>query len=263
MGESVNNIESFHGCGDKELLNKYLDTIVKRDDLMLKKQIYLDAKHICMSYDLMKTELTLKVNVKKLKIEKNMIKSSIKLGRRLNREIMNNLINRETITLNNHILGIDDLVNTAKEYIKDYEKDENYKKEISRLYKKMIFRISPTFNHLDSNKEKLWQKTELAYIYNNLNLLKVLSNLLNEDHIPTKIYSTEELVENIHKLNEEIKSMEIIYPFNIENNIDDKIYIESYRNEIKERIEDVKEEEKNLEMQVNLLRKEINTLNLM
>ena len=40
-------------------------------------------------------------------------------------------------------------------------------------------------------------------------------------------------------------------------------YIESYRNEIKERIEDVKEEEKNLEMQVNLLRKEINTLNLM
>ena len=57
--------------------------------------------------------------------------------------------------------------------------------------------------------------------------------------------------------------MEIIYPFNIENNIDDKICIESYRNEIKERTEDVKEEEKNLEMQVNLLRKEINTLNLM
>ncbi|MBC5996576.1 hypothetical protein EAI30_05680 [Romboutsia ilealis] len=261
MGESANNIDSFKGCEDKELLNEYLDTIVKRDDLMLKKQIYLDAKHICMSYDLMKIELMSKINVKKLKIENNMIKSSIKLDRRLNEEILNNLIRRETVTLKNQIMAIDDLLKTAKEYIIDYEKDENYKNEIRKLYKKMILRISPTFNHLDSNKQKLWEKTELAYIYNNLNLLKVLSNLLNEEHIPTKKYSREELVENIHQLNEEIKSMENLYPFNIDCNIDDKIYIESYRCEIKERIQEIKEEEKYLYREVDLLKKKINSLN--
>lgn len=262
MCESLNNVENLNEYRYKKLLNKYLDTIVKRDDFMLKKQIYLDAKHICISYDLMKTELLLKVNIKKLSIEENMLKSSIKLNRKLNKEAMDNLINKETLKLNNNILGIDNLLNASKEYIKDYEKDEEYKKEISRLYKKMIFRISPTFNHLDSNKEKLWRKTELAYIYNNLDILKVLSNLLNEDHTPTKIYSIEELVENTKQLNEEIKSMKTIYPFNVENNIDDKDYIKSYRDEIKERIEKAKEEEENLYIKVNMLKNEINKLNL-
>ena len=262
MDKSLNNVESLEEYRYKKILNKYLDTIVKRDDFMLKKQIYLDAKHICISYDLMKEELLLKVNIKKLNIEENMLKSSISLNKKPNKEAINNLINKETLKLNNNILDIDNLLKASKEYIKDYEKSEEYKKEISRLYKKMIFRISPTFNNLDVNKEKLWRKTELAYIYNNLDILKVLSNLLNENHTPTKTYTIEELIENTNKLNEEIQSMKNIYPFNVENKIDNKDYIKSYRDEIKERIENLKEEQENLYTKVNLLKNEIKKLNL-
>ena len=55
--------------------------------------------------------------------------------------------------------------------------------------------------------------------------------------------------------------MENLYPFNIDCNIDDKIYIESYRCEIKERIQEIKEEEKYLYREVDLLKKKINSLN--
>ena len=262
MDKSLNNVESLEEYRYKKILNKYLDTIVKRDDFMLKKQIYLDAKHICISCDLMKEELLLKVNIKKLSIEENMLKSSINLNKKPNKEAIKNLINKETLKLNNNILDIDDLLKASKEYIKDYEKSEEYKNEISRLYKKMIFRISPTFNNLDTNKEKLLRKTELAYIYNNLDILKVLSNLLNENHTPTKTYTIEELIENTNKLNEEIQSMKKIYPFNVENKIDNKDYIKSYRDEIKERIENLKEEQESLYTRVNLLKNEIKKLNL-
>lgn len=257
MSESVENTDDFQCCEYNELLQQYIDIIEIRDSLILKKQIYLDAKHIYMSYGLMKEEIGLRIDIKKLKIEKNMFKSSVKLKKILNKDAMNRLINRDINPLREQIIGIDNLVNTAIEYIKSYENDDSYKNELSNLYKKMIVRISPTFNHMDLNKEKIWKKTELAYIYNDLNKLKIISNLLTNNRIATKTYSMEELHKNVSELNNEIQSIKEIFPFNIEVDVDEAYYIKSYRGEIEERILELKENKAILLTEVNILKNKI------
>ncbi|WP_122640392.1 hypothetical protein [Romboutsia sp. Marseille-P6047] len=172
MNESIKNIEGINNKEYKELIKEYVDIIERRDNLMLKKQMYLDAKHIIASYDLMKEELSIKMRIKKLNIERNMIKSSIKLQKPLDKEKIDYLINKEIAPLEEYLEGIDNLADDAKYCIYRYEEYNNYNHEVSDLYKKLILRISPVFNYMNSNKEKLWRKIELSYIYNDLNKIK-------------------------------------------------------------------------------------------
>ena len=62
MSESVENISIYSENDYNRLIKEYIDVIEKRDNLMIKKQTYLDAKHICMSYDLMINEIKLRIN---------------------------------------------------------------------------------------------------------------------------------------------------------------------------------------------------------
>ena len=137
-------------------------------------------------------------------------------------------------------------------YIISYEKNFYCKTEFSNLYKKMLVRISPIFNKMNKNKERLWEKTELAYIYNDIGKLKMISNVLLDNYKPTKVYTSEELINEINELKKEIKSMEDIFPFNID--IDDEIYIKTYRKEIEDRLYILNKEENKLLKEVDVLR---------
>ncbi len=257
MNESIKNIEWINDKKYKNLIKEYVDVIEQRDNFMLKKQMYLDAKHIIVSYDLMKEELSTKMSIKKLNIEKNMIKSSIKLQKPLDKEKIGYLINKEIEPLEEYLKCIDDLAHDAKYCIYRYEEYNAYNNEVSNLYKKLIIRISPIFNYMNSNKEKLWRKIELSYIYNDLNKLKIISNIVEENHKINKIYTKEELCNNINDLNNEINSMKEIYPFNVEEYINDRSYINQYRNEIIDRIIELKEDERMLKIEVNILKSKI------
>ena len=252
MSDSVKNIHDFYKYNYNELLKEYIDTIEERDFLMLKKQIYLDAKHICMSFDLMIKEIELKIRIKKLNIEKSIVKSTLKSKLIFDEENMNNIINKNISPLIKQILAINNLAEEARTYIISYEKNSYCKTEFSNLYKKMLVRISPIFNKMDKNKERLWEKTELAYIYNDIGKLKMISNVLLDNYKPTKVYTSEELINEINELKKEIKSMEDIFPFNID--IDDEIYIKTYRKEIEDRLYILNKEENKLLKEVDVLR---------
>jgi len=49
MSDSIKDISTCSEYHYNELIKEYIDMIEKRDNLLLKKQTYLDAKHICMS----------------------------------------------------------------------------------------------------------------------------------------------------------------------------------------------------------------------
>lgn len=255
MVESVGNINHINNENYDELMNKYIEKIEKRDNLLLKKQIYLDAKHINMSHDLMKKEINLKIEIKKLRIEKNLILSSFKLKKKLNHMAMEEIIKRETDILVDQIKGIDDLLVEANKYICSCDKESEYEEELSKLYKKMIIRISPIFNKMNKNKEKLWEKTELAYIYNDLNKLKMISTLTNDNNKYKIVYTEEELYSNIQVLEKEIRNMKMIFPFNIEDKIDKEEYKVNYRREFEERIEALEREQISLNEEMKFLRK--------
>lgn len=254
MSESIKNINTHCEYDYNQLVKEYIDIIEKRDNLMLKKQIYLDAKHICMSYDLMIDEMKLKIKIKKLNIEKNMIKSSIQSNKRLNKEAISEIIKREITPLENQITIMNELLNDAREYIINYEKNKDLRKEISSIYKKMIFNLSPTFNEMTKNKKKLWTKTEMAYIYNDINKLKIIDNLIEDKNKAHKIYNYEEIKSEISKFQNEINNMKELFPLNIENDIDTLEYKAMYRSEIENRISKLSKEEIVLEDEVNILK---------
>lgn len=241
MNECIDNNEY------KRLLMEYIDIIEKRDNFIIKRQVYLDAKHILMSYDLMKKELSLKANIKKLNIESKVIKSNVKT------DTYNYLLKKEVNPLLEQIIEIDNLVNKANEYLICYENNKNHISKVSNLYKKLIVRISPTFNKMSPYKESLWQKTEIAYMYNDLNKLNIISNILDDNHKISKNYTIAEIYKNIDELNTEIDCMKNIFPFNIESNIDDHSYIDNYRNDFKERINYLIEEKNQLELSIKQL----------
>lgn len=257
MSESVENISIYSENDYNRLIKEYIDVIEKRDNLMLKKQTYLDAKHICMSYDLMINEIKLRIKVKKLKIEKNMIKSSLKSNKKLNKQAMNEIINRETITLENQINTMKELLNNAKECIGNYEKNKDLMDEISTIYKKMILKLSPTFNEPTKNKQNLWKKSEIAYIYNDINKLRIIDNLIEDKSKSYKTYDYEEIKNEIKRLKYEINNIKELFPLSIENEIDTLEYINNYRSEIKSRIYNLIEEEIVLSEEINILKSKV------
>jgi len=260
MSDSIKDISTCSEYHYNELIKEYIDMIEKRDNLLLKKQTYLDAKHICMSYDLMIDEMKLKIKIKKLKIEKNMIKSSIQSNKKLNKEAINDIIKREITPLENQIIVMKELLNDAREYVISYEKNKDLRNEISSIYKKMIYNLSPTFNEMTKNKQKLWTKTEIAYIYNDINKLKMIDNLIEDKNRVHKIYNYEEIKSEISKFQSEINNMKELFPLNIEKDIDTLEYKVMYRSEIENRISFLNKEENVLEDEVDILKNKIRKL---
>lgn len=222
------------------LLDVYVDLIEKREEIIFKKQPYLESKYLFHFSDLMKEEIKRSINIKTLKRKIDLHSSNI--TRKESLELI------EVDVIFEQIINLDEMVKLSKKYLEINNTTESEKEEIKFLFKELTKILHPDFCiTITDSKRNLWDQVRGAYSTNNLARLRILSNLLsnkdNRNENKIKKYSVEEINEKINTIFMEINDFKKGFPFNIEKEIDNDIWIEEYKIQMRERIEKIKSDE--------------------
>lgn len=129
--------------------------------------------------------------------------------------------------------------------------------EIKKLYKLLVKKLHPDINPNLSEKEKaLWFRVNEAYKYSDLEELRILAALINDEKVKEiKVNNNieemnnviEKLSEKIVTLTEDIKSIKSQFPFKYEDFLEDDQWITDYIKDIQKSIDQLNNHKKSLE----------------
>ncbi|RDY27528.1 hypothetical protein CHL78_008665 [Romboutsia weinsteinii] len=227
------------------LLTLYIDLIRKREDVIYKKQPYLESKYVLLFSELMQEELVLTINIKKLKRKIQVYLSDLKTNVDFENE---KTINREISILKEQVIYLDELVRISEINMNIESLNIEEKENLKILFKNLIRILHPDLVTKSSeNKRKLWEKARDAYNTNNIQIIRILSDTLAmKENKGIREYNQEDLEQKITEISNEIKEAKLGFPFNIEKDMEDMNWIEESREEIRERIDKLKDDEKKL-----------------
>ncbi len=137
-------------------------------------------------------------------------------------------------------------MNEAIEHSKGTRLTDEENKEIKKTYRKIVKNLHPDLNpHITENQKKLFENAVEAYKHGNLEMLKIIGEMVSEPVVPEKSVdamtmlkenadSLDKMVSVIRKNIDDIKNR---YPYTMKDIVEDKEKIEQRRTEIQSILE--------------------------
>lgn len=232
-----------------ELTKQYLDLIEEKGDTIFKKKNYLEALYISHFGYLSKSKLQLNIDIRRAKRKISLIQYHINRNENVNIEEIENQITLEMTEFENQLKEFQSKLEFSQEIMKIELLSSEELNEVKKIFRLLAKKLHPELNKEVTQKmQNLWNRALRAYDLNDLATLRLLMNIIDDNNVVENLSYIEEtrkkvenLKINILNLIEYLEEIKIIFPFNIEENLNDNEWVEKEKENLIKEIKDLKE----------------------
>lgn len=234
----------------EELSIKYIKLIEEQEDISFKKKNYLEAKYLGHFGYLHKVKLHLEIEIRKNKRKISLIQAYLNRNKKVDINKIEKILQEEMQEFEKQIKNYQLKIEYSKRLLKSDLLTEEELKEVKSIFRKLAKRLHPDINKNQSKRTKtLWEQLQKAYENNDLATLRLIANIIDDTgYDVSNTNSLEELKKDIEKLQikiEEIiiylKEINTIFPFNIEDKLEEINWIDEEKMTISNEINNLKE----------------------
>lgn len=233
----------------EELTKRYLDLIEEKEDITFKKKNYLEALYLSHFGYLSKAKLQLNIDIRRIKRKISLIQYQINRNENVNLEEIENQLTLEMTEFENQLKEFQSKLDFSQEIMKSELLIPDELKEAKKIFRLLAKKLHPDLNKDVTQKmHNLWNRALRAYDLNDLATLRLLMNIIYDNNLVENLSCIEETKKKIENLKinissiieytEEIKN---IFPFNIEENLNDSNWIEKEKEILAKEVKDLKE----------------------
>ena len=254
----------------ERLQMKYAALVAERDELENSEGPRLTALYMEAVGQLQYEVLVLQYEIALLKQKRDLLQAYKNRGEKADLNYVDEQVETTAKTYNENIQREEEKIKQAKAYIeeqneKEKKNQEDEKRELRDLYRKLVHRLHPDLHPEQTEWEKeLFLNVQDAYEKGDLERLRELAQLL-EAGIPTDAVdneTTEEWEERVNQLKEEIKKIreEIAkilqeFPFTYRERLNDPEWISQTQDMLRKEIAELENEKTRLEKIVCVMEK--------
>lgn len=219
--------------------------VEKREYLITNKKPFLESKYMLSIGKYEKEGLEIEVEVRALKRELSIRQAALNRGEKVTNEEIREILKKEFKIWQNKINEYANQIKESECFLKLPRMNDEETKEFKSLYKKLVKRLHPDLSEFSEKNKILWLRTCDAYQNGDLDELRALICIVQNEEddenclegnpliIDDKINKLQQVFYNI---NNQIKEIHNTFPFTIEKEINDTIWVQNKVGEILENI---------------------------
>ena len=233
----------------EELSLKYIELVEKQEDILYKKKNYLEAKYLGHFGYLYKLKLKLEIEIRRNKRKITLIQALINRNEKVDINKIEMILQEEMKEFEEELRQYQLKVDFSRQLLKSPIITDEELKEVKSIFRKLAKKLHPDINKNQNERSKnLWEQLQKAYQNNDLATLILLANIIDdEDYNVDNGNSLEKLKKDIQmlqeKINEIILNLEIvetIFPFNIQEKLEDVNWLDEEKSIITKEINNFK-----------------------
>ncbi|MEG1254590.1 J domain-containing protein [Clostridium sp.] len=239
----------------RNLKELYIMVEEEKEDLIHKEIIYYESKYLSIFGDIIYKKLDESIEIRRLRRKIGLVQGYINNNRKIDFQAINKTIEEELKDFFRQQENLKQDIKSGKEYIELPELSNDEIKYVKKIFRTLAKKFHPDLNSdLSTKKRRFWDRILKAYENNDLEQLRLLSTLLEDQGDVEEVNEIDDIKANIEKIKNLIKKTEEFiherkneFPLNIKGQLSDEQWIINEKECFTQEVENLITERKFLE----------------